>query len=221
MTVASHFIMSIFPATVVIRIATTEDTVDTEDIQYALSSCPQWLRVHSGEELLYGEYRLFAEGPLKNRRLVLPIAVVYTGAAALAVAFCLLAIAASFYYRPTVERTGSGGIGAVSAGLGDPIVVGTLLFVLAGVIVNISVARAATRRGRRAIAIRRAHLALAFATLAWPLPFGLLLIYLSEHDTQNVMAVGAACGVLFSGMHAAFGVYAINLLRRDKETKPL
>jgi hypothetical protein len=151
---------------------------------------------------------------LKKRRLVLPVAVLYTTVATLAVIFCLLAVAASFYYRPTVERTGSGGIGAVSVGLGDPIVLGTLLFVVAGAIANVSVAQEVNRRGRVAILARRAHLGLMLATLVWPLPFGFLLISLSERNTQNVMAVGAACAALFCAGHAAFGVFAIRLLRR-------
>ena len=151
---------------------------------------------------------------MKNRHLVLPVAVLYTSVATLAVAFCLVAIAASVYYRPTLERTGSGGIGAVSAGLDDPIIIGTLLFVIAGVIVNISVAPEATRGGRRAIAIRRAHLAVTFATLIWPLPFGLLLMYLSQRDIQNWMTLAAASGACFCAIHAAFGFFAIRLLRR-------
>jgi hypothetical protein len=149
---------------------------------------------------------------LKKRRLVLPVAVLYTAVAAVAFAFCLLALAASFYYRPTAERTGSGGIGAVAAGLGDPIVVATLLFVIAGVTVNVSIAQEI--RGRLAITARRAHLALMLATLVWPLPFGFLLIYLSERDTDYVMAVGAACAALFCAAHMVFGIFATRVLRR-------
>jgi hypothetical protein len=151
---------------------------------------------------------------LKKRRLVLPVAVLYTAVAAVAFVFSLLAVAASFYYRPTVERTESGGIGAVSAGLGDPIVLGTLLFVISGVIVNVSIAQEVNRRGRPAITARRAHLALMLATLVWPLLFGFLLIYLSERNIQNVMAVGAACAALFCAAHVVFGMFATRLLRR-------
>ena len=151
---------------------------------------------------------------MKKRRLILSVAVLYTAVAILAVTFCLLALVASFSYRPTVERTGSGGIGAVSAGLDDPIILGTLLFVIAGAIVNASIAQQVNRRGRLAIAARRAHLGLMFATLIWPLPFGFLMIQLSERDTQNVMAVGAVWAALFCAAHAAFGIFATRLLRR-------
>ena len=123
-------------------------------------------------------------------------------------------IAGSLYYRPTVESSGSGGIGAVSTGILDPTVLMTLLFVAAAVFVNVSVAPEAKRQGRAVIRIRRAHLAVTVLTLVWPVLLVFLVMSLGQWGIRNLFAVIVACGALASAIHFAFGVFAIRLLRR-------
>jgi len=133
--------------------------------------------------------------------------------AVLGLCLSVAAIAGWFYYRPTVESSGSGGIGAVSIGILEPTVLITLLFVAAAVFVNVSVAPEAKRQGRAAVRIRRAHLAVTVVTLFWPVLVVVLWMSLAQWRIENLFTVTAACGALVSAVHGAFGVLAIRLLR--------
>lgn len=149
---------------------------------------------------------------MTNRRLVFVVAVLLTVVAASGFCLSVAAIAASLYYRPTVESSGSGGIG-VSIGILEPTVLITLLFVAAAVFVNVSVAPEAKRQGRAAVRIRHSHLAVTVVTLFWPVLVVVLWMSLAQWRMENLFTVTAACGALVSAVHGAFGVLAIRLLR--------
>jgi hypothetical protein len=133
-------------------------------------------------------------------------------------------IAASFYYRATVETSGSGGIGAVSLGIVEPLVE-TLPFLAAALFVNISVASQARQRGRGAVWIRRAHLLITvvtFVALLLAVPaFSMLMSWTAGSDVASDRTMMSAfmtfvlCGAALTAIHAAFGVFAIGLLRRQ------
>src|SRR5439155_12484933 len=89
--------------------------------------------------------------------LVLAVAVPFTIVAVLLSCALVAGIVASFYYRPTVGATGSGGVGAVSVDALIPVVL-TLLFVAPAIFLNVSLAADARRRGPDAAWLRRAHL---------------------------------------------------------------
>jgi hypothetical protein len=148
--------------------------------------------------------------------LILSIAVLFTLVSVLWFCLTVAGAAASLYYRHTVED--SGGIGAVSLGLAEA-VVEILPFVAAAVFVNFSIADAARRAGRIAVRVRRAHLAVTVLTLFWGIPAIAVWVLLSGPgstwaDIPIVIAVGALLNALLSAAHAAFGVFAIQLLRR-------
>ena len=145
---------------------------------------------------------------MKRRRLVLTVAVPFTIVAA--VLFCALvaATAASFYYRPTVEMSGGGGIDAVRVGVDVPLAL-TLLFVAAAVFVNVSLAADARRRGRAAVWMRRSHLALTVLTLFWPVCLFFSLMLLDRWGVQDALVVGAVVAAAVAAAHVAAGVWAI------------
>lgn len=162
---------------------------------------------------------------MKKRRLALVVAVVFTAVAALWSLASLALIAASFYYRPTVETSGSGGIGAVSLAIVEPLVE-TLPFLAAALFVNISVASQARQRGRGAVWIRRAHLLITVVTLVALLlavpGFSMLMSWIaagsdgaSDRAIMSVVMIFVLCGAALTAIHAAFGVFAIGLLRRQ------
>ena len=162
---------------------------------------------------------------MKKRRLALVVAAVFTAVAALWSLASLALIAASFYYRPTVETSGSGGIGAVSLGIAEPLVE-MLPLLAAALFVNISVASQARQRGRGAVRIRRAHLLITVVTfVALPiavLPFSMLMSWISagpdvasDWTMISVLMIVLLCGAGLAAIHAAFGVFAIGLLRRQ------
>jgi hypothetical protein len=148
---------------------------------------------------------------MKHRRVALVVAVVFTAVAGVAFCVSVAAIATSIYYRPTIESTGSGGIGAVPFGLAEGLVE-MLPVIIAAVYVNLSVAAQARQRGRTAVWIRRAHLVLIALTPFWPIVI-IPLVALGPGILENLANIMFGVGAAMSGAHATFGVFAIKLLR--------
>jgi hypothetical protein len=148
---------------------------------------------------------------MKKRRWVLVIAVLYTAAAV--ATFCIDAVstARAVYDRAMAASTGSGGIGAVSAGI-PAILLSVLPFLAAAVVVNRSIAAQAGQQGQAAIWIRRAHYALLVLTVFWPMLF-FVLMPLSPLVVENFLILIAAIPTAIFAAHSAFGIFAIRLLR--------
>ena len=156
-----------------------------------------------------------------KKRVALVVAVAIAFVAAVGLCALLAGIALSIYYRPTLENTGSGGIGAVSVGFPNLPVLGVLLFVVAAVFVNLAIRDEAKRTGRTAVWIRRAHLlatglTLILGSLAVTVLFDGMLWTQGDPDVLRgvVMTVAGGVGAAFAAIHAVFGVFAIRLLRR-------
>jgi hypothetical protein len=157
---------------------------------------------------------------LKNRRFALVVAMMMTAVAGVALCAMLAAIAVSFYYRPTIEAGGSGGVGAVSIGFPNIYALVALLFAAAAVFVNLAVRSDTRKAGRAAIWSRRAHLLVTALTIIVP-PFILpvLVAAMSSNASEPdffwpLAMVVAGIVAAFAAIHAAFGVFAIRLLRR-------
>ena len=150
---------------------------------------------------------------MKNRRLVLAVAVPFTAVALLGFCLAVAANASFFDDRPTVESSGSGGIGAVSANVAIPLLL-ALLFVAAAVFLNVALAPYARRQGQTAVRIRRAHIAAIVLTPISPFLMAFSLTWLSRLGQWDLFGVIAAYAALLNGAHAAFGVFAITWLRR-------
>jgi hypothetical protein len=161
---------------------------------------------------------------MKRRRLALVVAAVFTALAALWFLASVAIIAASLYYRPTVEMNGSGGIGAVSSSVYA--LVATLAYLAAVLYVNFSVALQARQRGRGAVWTRRAHLLIIVVTLVVPViavtAFSTLISWLPgghgiawDRTLINLFITLVLAGAVLAAIHAAFGVFAIGLLRRQ------
>jgi hypothetical protein len=148
---------------------------------------------------------------MKKRRWVLVVAVLYTVVAGVLFCVNVAAIASAFAYRPTVEATGSGGIGAVSAGIAEVLLEG-LPFLAAAIFVNLSIAGQAKQRGRGAVWIRRAHLVFTVLTVLWPFVF-FPMLSMGPAVLENLFVIMAALGTAVFAAHCAFGVFAIKLLR--------
>src|SRR5262245_55785106 len=103
---------------------------------------------------------------MKKRRWPLILAVLFTFVTGAIACLSVAAIVIAVYYRPTVEPTGSGGIGAVSVGIPQALVE-LLPFLFPAILVNLSVAAAARRRGPGAVWIRRGHLAWIVLSMFW------------------------------------------------------
>ena len=157
---------------------------------------------------------------MKNRRLVLVVAVLFTAVAAVGFCVSVAAIATSLSYRPTVESAGSGGIGFVSASISFPILA-TLLFVAAALFLNVSLAQYARARGRAAMRLRRVHLAATLLTLVWPGLVLLLFVLLDQSSLLDQFAIIAAGAAFVSAVHGAIGILAISAGSSPSPQRPL
>jgi hypothetical protein len=159
---------------------------------------------------------------LKNRRVALVFAVIFTALAVLGLWLAVSTIVGSFY-RPQFESAaGSGGIGAVSFGAAEAIVESLPLIAVA-LFVNFSVAAEARQRGRAAARFRRAHLFVIVLTIALPLleTTAFFAVFVSEQSAPDELLwrldglalAGAVVGAVLAATHLAFALFAIKLLR--------
>src|SRR5262245_37059581 len=143
-----------------------------------------------------------------------------TAFAVVALCVTLAGIALSIYYRPTIERAGSGGVGAVSIGFPNVSALGALLFAAAAVFANRAVKSEAARTGRAAIWSLRAHLlvtALGIIVVPFILPVLVAAISWNPDEPDLLWEFATIVGSIvaaFAAIHVAFGVFAIRLLRR-------
>jgi hypothetical protein len=156
---------------------------------------------------------------LKKRRVALVVAVIFTALSGLAFCLAIAAIVGSFYYRPTFETSGGGGIGAVSFGFAE-FIIESLPLIAVAVFVNFSVTAEARQRGPAAVRFRRVHLLVIVLTIVSPplLTVAFLAVIASGESHELFLALtlaGALGGAVLTAIHGAFGLFAIKLLRQQ------